>query len=102
MIKLPIVIAAVAALGLVAPPILSALPVGPEQIQELGSEMSNWPVTTIMGMIILACLGVIAFIVRKMFTVLEANGQAIGSNTHSIDELSARLNVRPCLEKKDG
>jgi hypothetical protein len=73
-------------------------------IIEGGEKMKEWPVTVLLAVLVLASLSVVTFTLKGMFaaqkTLAESQKNvavAVTKAASAMNELSARLNVRPCL-----
>ncbi len=62
-----------------------------------GADMKNWPDTSIMGFITLCSLAMTYSIVLRVFKAMERIDKVCDTS----QELCARINVKPCLRKRD-
>lgn len=58
----------------------------------------DWPVTAILGLIALSSISLSAFCMNKVFKAIDT----LSSVKDSSVDLASRMNVRPCLLKRDG
>jgi len=57
------------------------------------SKLDTWPVQALLALTSLASLGIVFFVVRNLFSAIKDMGRA----ADAVQELCARMNVRPCL-----
>lgn len=67
------------------------------QVHTTPDNFESWPATAILGFIALASLSVIWFVVKNLFKAIDT----LSGVKDQGQELCARMNVRPCLLKRD-
>jgi len=60
-------------------------------------DLKSWPATAILGLITLASLSIVFFVLKKLFAAIAT----LDKTASGIQELNARMNRRPCIMDKD-
>ena len=58
-------------------------------------DLNTWPATAILGLITMASLSIVFFVMKKLFEAIST----LNRTADGIQELNAKLNTRPCLKE---